>query len=42
MDEHWRAGYRDAVRTLRHHEALERPTNHEEVFTFHLHKDGRE
>ena len=25
MEEHWRAGYHDAVRTLRHPEALERP-----------------
>jgi len=30
--EHWRAGYHDAVRTLRHPEVLERPTNHEGVF----------
>jgi NTE family protein len=29
MEEHWRAGYRDARRTLRHPEVLERPTNHE-------------
>ena len=26
MEEHWRAGYHDAVRTLRHPEVLERPT----------------
>jgi Patatin phospholipase len=25
MEEHWRAGYHDAVRTLRHPEALQRP-----------------
>jgi len=42
MQEHWRAGYHDAVRTLRHREVLERPTNHEGVFTFDLHTDGRE
>jgi NTE family protein len=42
MREHWRAGYHDAVRTLRHPEVLERPTNHEGVFTFDLARDGRE
>ena len=31
MEEHWRAGYHDAVRTLRHPEALQRPRNHEGV-----------
>jgi NTE family protein len=40
MEEHWRAGYRDAIRTLRHPEVLERPANHEGVFTFDLsHED---
>jgi NTE family protein len=42
MQEHWRAGYHDAIRTLRHSELFERPTNHEGVFTFDLHHDGRE
>jgi NTE family protein len=42
MEEHWRAGYCDAVRTLRHPEVLERPTNHEGVFTFDLLHDGPE
>jgi NTE family protein len=42
MEEHWRSGYFDAVRTLRHPEVLERPTNHEGVFTFDLGQDGRE
>ena len=42
MDEHWRAGYHDAIRTLRHPEVLERATNHEGVFTFDLFHDGRE
>ena len=42
MEEHWRAGYHDAGRTLRHREVLERPTNHEGVFTFDLVADGRE
>jgi NTE family protein len=36
MEDHWRAGYHDARRTLRHREVLERPTNHEGVFTFDL------
>ena len=42
MQEHWRAGYHDARRTLRHREVLERPTNHEGVFIFDLDRDGRE
>jgi NTE family protein len=42
MQEHWRAGYHDAIRTLRHPEVLERPTNHEGVFTFDLSHDGSE
>ena len=42
MEEHWRAGYYDAVRTLRHPEVVGRPTNDEVVFTFDLAVDGRE
>jgi NTE family protein len=42
MDEHWRAGYHDAKRTLRHPNVLERPNNLEGVFTFDLARDGRE
>ena len=42
MQEHWRAGYYDARRTLRHPHVLERPTNSAGVFTFDLHTDGRE
>jgi NTE family protein len=42
MEEHWRAGYQDARRTLRHREVLQRPSNHEGVFTFDLVADGRE
>jgi len=42
MEEHWSAGYHDAVRTLRHPEVLERPTNHEGVFTFELADNGSE
>jgi NTE family protein len=42
MEDHWRAGYHDAVRTLRHPEVLTRPTNRDGVFTFDLERDGRE
>jgi NTE family protein len=42
MNEHWRAGYHDAKRTLRHPDVLERPTDLEGVLTFDLASDGRE
>ena len=42
MQDHWRAGYHDAVRTLRHPEVLVRPTSLDGVFTFDLERDGRE
>jgi NTE family protein len=42
MEEHWRAGYHDARRTLRHPEVLKRPIDHAGVFTFDLAADGRE
>jgi NTE family protein len=42
MEEHWRAGYHDALRTLRHPEALQRPLNQDGVCTFDLAVDGRE
>ena len=42
MEEHWRAGYHDAVRTLRHPEVLRRSKTSDGVFTFDLHRDGRE
>jgi len=42
MNEHWRAGYHDTIRTLRHPEVLARPDNLEGVFTFDLAEDGRE
>ena len=42
MEEHWRAGYHDTVRTLRHREVLGRPVNHEGVLAFDLAHDGRE
>ncbi|MGB9051255.1 MAG: patatin-like phospholipase family protein [Pseudolabrys sp.] len=42
MQDHWRAGYHDAVHTLRHREVLARPTSLDGVFTFDLERDGRE
>ena len=39
MEEHWRAGYHDAVRTLRHKEVLRRSKTPDGVFTFDLHID---
>ena len=42
MQDHWRAGYHDAVRTLRHPEVLARPTSLDGIFTFDLERDGRE
>jgi NTE family protein len=42
MEAHWRAGYHDTVRTLRHPDVLERPINHEGVAIFDLERDGRE
>src|SRR5262249_20110056 len=41
MDEHWTAGYHDAVRTLRHPEVLQHPTSSDGVFTFDVATDGR-
>jgi NTE family protein len=42
MEDHWRAGYHDTIRTLRHPEVLERPRNQEGVVTFDLADHGRE
>jgi NTE family protein len=43
MEEHWKAGYNDCVRTLRHPEVLERPDDgHDGVMTFDLAQDSRE
>jgi NTE family protein len=42
MEDHWRVGYHDTVRTLRHPEVLERPANVEGVMTFDLAQNGRE
>jgi len=41
MEEHWRAGYYDAVHALRHPEILKRPTRrYETLATFDLGRDG--
>lgn len=42
MEEHWRAGYHDTLRTLRHPEVLQRPDNIEGVLMFDLGQHGRE
>ncbi|MEJ0095222.1 MAG: patatin-like phospholipase family protein [Methylocella sp.] len=42
MEEHWRAGYNDTIRTLRHPEVLQRPANEEGFSAFDLAQDGRE
>ena len=42
MEEHWRAGYHDTVRTLRNPEVLERPRNRTGLFIFDIDGDGRE
>jgi NTE family protein len=42
MQDHWQAGYNDAIRTLRHPEALARPTDRSGVSTFDLGVDGRD
>jgi NTE family protein len=42
MQDHWNAGYNDAIRTLRHPEALARPTDRSGVDTFDIGIDGRD
>ena len=42
MEDHWRSGYHDTVRTLRHPEVVGRPDTIEGVLTFDLARDGRE
>jgi NTE family protein len=42
MEEHWRAGYHDARRTLRHPEVLEQPKDRDGVLIFDLAQDDRE
>jgi NTE family protein len=42
MEEHWKTGYDDMIRTLRHPEVLQRPESADGVFTFDLARQGRE
>jgi len=42
MEEHWRDGYHDTVRMLRHPEVLQRSDSSEGVLTFDLGQHGRE
>jgi NTE family protein len=42
MEDHWRAGHDDTVRTLQHPEVLKRPANPDGVFILDLAQDGRE
>jgi NTE family protein len=42
MEDHWRAGYHDTIRTLRHPEVLQRPKNSDGISIFDLAQDGRE
>ena len=42
MEDHWRAGYYDTIRTLRHPEALERPRSIDGCFMFNVAEHGRE
>jgi NTE family protein len=42
MEEHWKSGYSDMERTLRHPEVLQRPKSPDGVFTFDLKEQGRE
>jgi NTE family protein len=42
MLDHWKAGHHDAIRTLRHRQVLQRPSDASGVATFDLGADGRE
>jgi NTE family protein len=42
METHWRAGYHDTIRTLRHPTILERPLGPDGVKLFDLDHNGRE
>ena len=42
MEEHWRAGYNDTVRTLRHPESISRPENAEGISIFDISECGGE
>jgi NTE family protein len=42
MEDHWRAGYHDTIRTLRHPEVLQRPRSLDGCFRFNVAEHGRE
>jgi NTE family protein len=42
MEEHWRSGYNDAIRTLDHPKVLQRPSGGDGFFTFDSAHHGRE
>jgi NTE family protein len=42
MEDHWRAGYHDTIRTLRHPEVLKRPRSLDGVSMFDIAEHGRE
>jgi NTE family protein len=42
MHDHWRAGYEDALRGLRHPEVIERPRSRDGVFIFDLQSDHKD
>ena len=42
MEEHWKAGYNDTIRTLRHPEVLEPPHRGDGIKTFDLGSDSRD
>jgi NTE family protein len=42
MEDHWRAGYHDTIRTLRHPAVLERPRSLDGCFRFNVAEHGRE
>lgn len=42
MEEHWKAGYNDTIRTLRHPEVLEPPNRGDGIKTFDLGSDSRD
>ena len=42
MEDHWRAGYYDTVRTLQHPEVFERPSSADGVFILDLAQDGHD
>jgi NTE family protein len=42
MEDHWRTGYHDTIRTLRHPQVLERPRSLDGVLMFDAGEHGSE